>query len=72
MRSTMAMTLLGFGMIFLAFGAVIFAINLLAARYGTPHPTGGILTLGFIAAGGILAAAGFFVNRSRGGPTSSN
>lgn len=68
MRSTMAMTLLGFGMIFLAFGAVIFVINLLAARYGTPHPTGGILTLGFIAAGGILAAAGFFLNRSRRSP----
>jgi hypothetical protein len=28
--------------------------------------------LGFIAAGGILAAAGFLLNRSRGGPTSSN
>ncbi len=70
MRSTMAMTLFGFGMIFFSFGAVSFVLNRLAARFGTPHGAG-LLTMGFLAVGAVLIAAGFFLNRSGRRPTQS-
>ncbi len=72
MRSTFAMTLFSFGLIFLSFGAVVLVIELVGARFGVPHETGGVLALGFLVGGGILAGAGVLLNRSRGSPTSSN
>ncbi len=70
MRSNLAMALLGFGIIFLSFGAVVFVLELFGARYGTSHAKAGILMLGCLVAGAILAGGAFVLNRSHGKPTS--
>jgi hypothetical protein len=67
MRSTLAMTLAGFGTVLLSFGAVVVVIGLLGLRFNSREAMGGagLIGLGFIVAGALLAGGGYAVERSK-------
>lgn len=69
MKSTVAMTLFSFGLIFLSFGFVVLVIDLVGTRFGAHHKSGMTLALGFLLAGGVAAGTGILINRSRGNRT---
>ena len=71
MKSNLAMAFFGFGLIFLGFGVSVTLIELLAARFGSPHPVSAIVMLVCFVVGGILAGAGLFLNRSAEDPRSN-
>ena len=71
MRSNLAMGLFGFGLIFLGFGVSVTLIELMASRYGTPHPASKMVMLVCFLVGGILAGTGLFLNRSAEDPRSN-
>jgi hypothetical protein len=69
MQSKLAMSLFGFGMIFVSFGTAILVIGIFAARHGTPHAMSGILAVVFLVGGAILCGGGVVLERSgRGSP----
>lgn len=61
MRSTMAMTLASFGVVFLSFGTVILVIGLLGLHFGSRPSLGlpGPLGLGLVVIGAVLFGAGW-------------
>lgn len=65
------MALFGFGLIFLGFGVSVLLIELMAVRYGTGHAISGLVMLVCFVAGGVLAGAGLFLNRSAEDPRSN-
>lgn len=70
MRSSLAVGLICFGVIFAGLGAIILTIELIGAANGTQYQMGGLLPAGLLVAGAISAAVGFLRYGSRPGPTS--
>ncbi|MEO8193484.1 MAG: hypothetical protein ABI681_06505 [Gemmatimonadales bacterium] len=68
MRSTLSMTLAGFGIVFLGFGSVMMTLGLLGLRFGTRHALGGAgaLALGALLIGAVLTAGGIMTHRNQG------
>jgi hypothetical protein len=60
---TLAAALKYSGTIFLCFGITFAIIELLGARYGTPHDTGVVLAIGLLVAGGVFVVASRFMTR---------
>ena len=61
MRSTMSMTLAGFGVVFLSFGTVIVVLGLLGVYFGSRPSLGfpGTLGLALLVIGAVLFGAGW-------------
>ena len=60
---TLAAALKYSGTIFLCFGITFAIIELLGARYGTPHDMGAILAMTLLVAGVVFVAASRFMTR---------
>lgn len=64
MKSGFPRVLISFGAILLSFGITFVIIELLAMRYGTPHPLGVTLAIISLIGGAILTGGGTVMNRS--------
>lgn len=69
MSSGFPRVLISFGAVLISFGITFGIIELLAMRYGTPHPMGTILAIVGLVGGAILAGGGTAMNRSSGNRT---
>lgn len=65
MRSTLSMTLAGFGVVFLGFGGTMLLLGLLGLYYGTRESLGGAGAIGlvFVLIGAVLYGAGFMTGK---------
>jgi predicted MFS family arabinose efflux permease len=52
------------GILFLASGIALTIINLLASRFGTPHPRGVVLAIVALVAAAALGGGAFVMHRS--------
>ena len=69
MRSTMSMTLAGFGVVFLGFGFTMLLLGFFGLHYGSRENMGGAGLVGgvFFLIGVVLFGAGFATNRKSAG-----
>ena len=69
MRSTMSMTLAGFGVVFLGFGFTMLLLGFFGLHYGSRESMGGAGAVGgiFVLIGLVLFGAGFATNRKNAG-----
>ena len=63
MRSNLGTVLSSFGVVFLALALTSTIIELLGARFDTPHHTAVMLALGAFGIGAVLFGAGFMMKR---------
>jgi hypothetical protein len=68
---TLAAALKYLGTIFLAFGITMAVIELLGAKYGTPHDAGVLLATILLVAGTVFVLGGWFLRRGSDGSASS-
>ena len=67
MRSTMSMTLAGFGVVFLGFGGVMLLLGMLGLHFGSRESLGsaGMVGGALVVLGAVFFVAGFATNKRR-------
>jgi len=67
MRSTMSMTLAGFGVVFLGFGGVMLLLGMLGLHFGSRESLGsaGMVGGALVVLGAVFFGAGFATNKRR-------